>query len=537
MENQNYQTPNDVLRRAMQLVRSRRTFGNLDVTGRLSDTNRGDLGQIVEENWYGYAPNNDAEPDFPEAEVELKVSPYKMTGNGPSAKERLVCNIINYMEEYNRTFETSAFWHKCKRICLLSYEWRSGVPKSELFVDQAVMIDGFPEEDMPIIMRDWEIIIEKIRRGEAHLISEGDTMYLAACTKGATAASSLRDQPFNTERAKQRAYSLKTTYMTRLLRKYIFGEEEDEHIITDTDLLLTSSFEDLVIEKFNDYLGKNTVEIGKRLNMTVYEPDKGFNASVVGRILGITGNHEQAAEFKNANITVKTIVVNSEDMPEQHMSFSVFSFLDIMKEKWEDSEIYDEMVAAKFLFVVFQRDDKSQFPVLRQVFFWNMPYEDVAELRRVFIRTKWAIRHGANLNYKNGTVYNSLPKSSESKVAHVRPHTEYAAYILADGTTIGIPEKYANPLPNGEWMTKQSFWFNKEYICKAIKNFNQSNYGKNDSNNSFKEDGHAFGCCHLYEECSDAKKCLHENQAYAKGCIYGKHLAEGRIFYGKNRNV
>ncbi len=49
--------------------------------------------------------------------------------------------------------------------------------------------------------------------------------------------------------------------------------------------------------------------------------------------------------------------------------------------------------------------------------------------------------------------------------------------------------------------------------------------------------GGAFGCCHLYEQCSDAKKCLHENKLYALGCAYYHNLKAGRIFYGKNRNV
>ena len=53
----------------------------------------------------------------------------------------------------------------------------------------------------------------------------------------------------------------------------------------------------------------------------------------------------------------------------------------------------------------------------------------------------------------------------------------------------------------------------------------------------FKEGSDTFGCCHLYKQCSDAKKCLHENKLYARSCIYGRHLAEGRIFYGKNRNI
>ena len=52
----------------------------------------------------------------------------------------------------------------------------------------------------------------------------------------------------------------------------------------------------------------------------------------------------------------------------------------------------------------------------------------------------------------------------------------------------------------------------------------------------FAEGSDAFGCCSHYKECSDAKKCLHENKLYARNCIYGSHLAQGHIFYGKNRN-
>ncbi|MGN1089494.1 MAG: BRCT domain-containing protein, partial [Huintestinicola sp.] len=46
-----------------------------------------------------------------------------------------------------------------------------------------------------------------------------------------------------------------------------------------------------------------------------------------------------------------------------------------------------------------------------------------------------------------------------------------------------------------------------------------------------------FGCCDLYEKCSDARKCLHDNLFYAKACWYRKNLEKGKIFYGKNKNV
>lgn len=46
-----------------------------------------------------------------------------------------------------------------------------------------------------------------------------------------------------------------------------------------------------------------------------------------------------------------------------------------------------------------------------------------------------------------------------------------------------------------------------------------------------------FGCCSRFNECSDAKKCVHENKLYSKACAYRRNLDAGRIFYGKNKNV
>jgi hypothetical protein len=46
-----------------------------------------------------------------------------------------------------------------------------------------------------------------------------------------------------------------------------------------------------------------------------------------------------------------------------------------------------------------------------------------------------------------------------------------------------------------------------------------------------------FGCCSRYEKCSDMKRCIHPDKLIARGCEYRSHLVDGRIFYGKNRNI
>lgn len=45
-----------------------------------------------------------------------------------------------------------------------------------------------------------------------------------------------------------------------------------------------------------------------------------------------------------------------------------------------------------------------------------------------------------------------------------------------------------------------------------------------------------YDCCSAYMECSDARRCV-KMSASALGCGYRRALSEGRIFYGKNRNV
>ncbi len=49
--------------------------------------------------------------------------------------------------------------------------------------------------------------------------------------------------------------------------------------------------------------------------------------------------------------------------------------------------------------------------------------------------------------------------------------------------------------------------------------------------------GAGFGCCSRYEECSDARKCTQPMKLLSLACQYRKNLEQGRIFYGKNRNI
>lgn len=448
MEGTQYTTKEALLRRALEIKGI--PLRNVDKTGRLQ-TGKGAIGTVIEESWFGYTPNSESEPDFPEAGVELKVTPYIKTSVGIRAKERLVCNIINYMEEYSKTFESSAFYKKCNTMLLMSYQHLFDVPKGDYKIDEAVLF-GFPEEDLIIIEHDWNIIIEKVRAGKAHEISEGDTLYLSACTKGAT-AKSVRRQPFSDIPAKQRAYSLKASYMTQILNKYIFGNEENPKIIKSTSLLKNRTFEEYVIDIVSKYYGKSQEEL--MAHFGIKKKAKSINEILLAKMFDVTGKIAQTEEFKKAGIIPKTIRVEESGKIRESMSFPSFDFIELSKEKeWEESKFYNSLAPVKFMFVIYKKNKNKQY-VFDRVKFWNIPECDLEEAMSVWERTKKVLNEGVKFVRTSNGVKNNLPKKTENRVAHVRPHAKDSEDTLL--------------LPNGERMPKQCFWLNNTYIAEQIK--------------------------------------------------------------------
>ena len=441
-----YNTKEKVLARGLEAIGI--PLKDIDSTNRLK-TGKGAIGNIIEESWFGYKINNESEPDFKEAGVELKVTPYIRNSKGIRAKERLVCNIIDYMEEYQKIFETSSFYHKCRTILLMSYEHIEGVSKGDFTIDKVVLF-GFPEEDLIIIKQDWQKIIEKVRKGKAHEISEGDTLYLGACTKGTTAKTE-RNQPFSLVKAKQRAYSLKQSYMSYILNTYVFGNRNNEHIFKDPIELKNIGFEKYITNRIKPFIGKSQEELKKHFG--VVSNAKNLNEVLLGKMLGIKGRIAYTEEFQKANIIPKTVRVQCNGYVEESMSFPIFKFKEIIQEEWETSEFKNYLEQAKFLFIIFRFNDRNDL-VFDNLMFWNIPESDLEEVKEVWEKTVSTIKNGVKLHTKNNRTYNNLPKQSENRVSHVRPHGKNSSDTLE--------------LPDGRFMTKQCFWLNNTYIRSQI---------------------------------------------------------------------
>ena len=275
-----------------------------DVNNRLeSKKNKGGIGQIIEEGLFQRAVNSRAEADFANLDLELKVTGLKSNAKQTSfsAKERLVLNIIDYMEEYKHIFEESSLWHKNKNILIMFYQWIDEISKGDFPILKSV-IHQFTDADLAVVKQDWQIIIDKIKAGKAHEISESDTMYLAACTKGAN-AKSMRQQPFSDIPAKQRAYSLKSSYMTAYARRILM--DEDIISVFKPEELQSKSVEALLQERFAPYIGRTIYELKKHINLAENK-NKAMYANLISDLLGIKGtNLDDTEEFAKAHIKLK----------------------------------------------------------------------------------------------------------------------------------------------------------------------------------------------------------------------------------------
>lgn len=434
---------------------------------------KGKLGQLVEFLYFGYKPNSNPEPDFPEAGVELKTTPIKRNSKGLVSKERLVFNIIDFEEEYKYTFKESSFWKKNSLLLLLFYLYE----QDKIDIDYLFKIARlwrFPLTDLKIIKDDWNTIVDKIKSGKAHEISEGDTLYLGACTKGSTALKSRRTQPFSNEKAQQRAFSLKSKYLNFIIAKSLKGDyaltklddeylqfldddintfnepksgygnlfDTHEAIIKDVnDYKKGQTFEDVIIEKFSKYYGYSEQELKDKFDLNVNFRAKNKSYVFAKAILGIS--KDKIEEFEKAEIELKTIKLEATGTLKESMSFAQIKYKEIINEEWEESYLFNKLTK-RFLFVIFQKD-KNKVARLKKVTFWTMPTKDLRTAEKFWEHTKTNVQKGD---------YENFWKLKDRNICHVRPKATNSKDLM---TT-----------PQRTLEKKKSYWLNSRYILNQI---------------------------------------------------------------------
>lgn len=421
------------------------------------EANKGGFGQLIEKYLFGMDNNSDSEPDFMPAGIELKVTPYKrIKKNELSAKERLVLNIIDYETEYKNEFRSSHFWYKNNKIQLLWYLWEAGKDKKDLKITHEKLLELAKNEDLKQIEEDWNLIIKKIRDGKAHEISEADTMYLGACSKGANALST-RKQPFSDIPAMQRAFCFKNSYMTQLVRKYIGNYSDVEKVLKNT----TDSFGEFVNSVITKYKGKTQKELMKEFG--IESTAKSINRMLINRMFNVKSELDKTDEFQKANIVPKTIRIEENGRIKECISFPAFEFTDIVEQDWETSDLKEQFETTKYMFFIFKCENGEY--VFKDIKIWNMPEMDIQTwVMDMWKKTYNTIKTGNIVRYiKDGKRKTNFVGSSENRVCHVRPHGRDSK------DTFKLP--VADKLTGATEYTKHCFWINNSYIKEIFNEY------------------------------------------------------------------
>ena len=455
-----YQTKEEIMKVALKILNKsiRQIIKNpndIDVLERkivqYQNKRKGLLGGLVEEYLFNLDVNNKSEADFSIAGVELKTNPLK---NHPTkkyiSKERLVFSMINYETIIHESWENSSFLKKNKVVLIMFYLWlkeKSILDYEFKFVYLLNLVKDISEEDAFQIQKDWEYIVTKIKRGEAHLLSEGDTYYLGACTKAANNRV-VRDQSGFSVPAKPRAFSFKQQYLNYIIQRDLLGHDTNRDSIFKK-VRRIESVEDAFKEVFNPYKGMTDSAIQKSIGCAISKKAKSYKRLLVNKILDVSSN--TIPEFEKANITLKVITLEHTGTLKESLSFPAFDYKDLLTQVWYDkdaesmADFHMLLETKKFFFVVFQKNKDTDDIILRKVQFWNFPMQDIEEAHRVWDKTIACIREGQ---------YNNLPKISSSSIVHVRPHGKNA------NDTIKTPQ--------GTFEVKCSFWLNAKYIQRSL---------------------------------------------------------------------
>lgn len=428
---------------------------------------KGELGVFLEKCFFGYEPNSEQAADFKKIGAELKLTPLNLKKNGSyAAGERLSITNISFNEPIEENFYNSHLWKKIKLILLIHYLRDKSVERINYEIK---FVNYFtpPAEDLKIIIEDYNKINMKIKAGKAHELSESDTLYLGACTKGSTAKKSMRPQFYGDNiLAKKRNFCFKRSYMDYVFNEYILNTKDTyESILNNANELGEVTFDKYIIELINQNIGKTDKQLCTKYSRE-YNNNKSQWIDLSFRMLGIKSN--RAEEFVKAGIVVKSIRIEENGQIRESMSFPAFKFNELIHEEWESSEIYNYFEETRFLFVVFKKKEDCYELLGSQL--WNMPYDDLNSIvKKGWIDVQNRIKSGISFKKIKNKIENNLPKKSDNKIIHIRPHAAKAAYRLNDGYEQGNVGRDANELPNGEWMTTQSFWINNSYILSQLK--------------------------------------------------------------------
>jgi hypothetical protein len=407
---------------------------------------KGKFGNAIEAAHFYYKPNSDAEPDLGWAELKctgLKKIYLKSKKKTPrySAKERLVVCKINYGGQTGierippitkEKFGTSHAKAKLESLLIIFYEYQADVP----VMDLEVVLVGHWEPDadeLRMIAEDWVVIQDYVANGQAHLLGEGLTKILGACTKGGD-GDELVTQANSSVLAKPRAFGLKPAFVTHIFEQLMARDGRKNELKRSNHTHLSGieayragakTFEQFILDKLAPLKGKTIEDICNSMGIIKEFKGKHRHANRLRAVINklMTGDIKKTAEsteeLKKTGIQIKTCRIEPNGSVAEHVSFRNFDFDELAAEdEWTESEFY-EILNSRFLFVFLQDPLNGSSPTLDIATFWSITPSDLEEARKV-----WEIAKQKAKEKK----YDELPGITHNPVSHVRPHDSKKNY-------------------------------------------------------------------------------------------------------------
>lgn len=227
-----------------------------------------------------------------------------------------------------------------------------------------------------------------------------------------------------------------------------------------------TGIEEYLISNLSAYVGEDIDYLKVKFGITK-KTNKNTYVDVAYKMAGVASN--RVDKLSENNILIKTIRLGKDKKIKESMSFPAIKFKEFAEEEWGNSTIYNYFSSKKFLFVIYEEVENG-YKFLGGTF-WKMPSHDLNNI----LKEEWneihnIISNGVSFEIKKDgkTVGNSLPKKSQTKILHLRPKAKESAYFLKDGFTKGNIKRDADELPNGEFMTRQCFWLNNDYVLDIV---------------------------------------------------------------------
>ncbi len=435
----------------------------------LNIKNKGIIGTIIEEYWFGIKPNSSSLPDFDKVGVELKIIPLIQQKTKISVKERTKICSINYKKLILETWDKSHAKKKLNKILFIYYLYDKENIKKSLIkkIDLWELSQGNNEV---IIKHDWINIQNRVKEGYAHKLSESLCKVLAPTRSGSGGYDkngNLKDlviQPIQIYSidALKRSFTLKQSFTNQRWNE-LNKQIRYESIIDSLNIDKFDKFEDAILENINKYEGKSIQELSNIFSLDIKNRSKNQIATIIKKSIGFKSIKSNIKEFEQLGIILKTIKIKrSNNYPFEAISFPSMKLQELILENWENSTFKEYI--NKILFVPVYSDNKKSSldkKYLGKSFFWSPSVEEENTIKKEWEQYKSEVANGqckihlvTVVSKKGFKEVSDLSKESKTSIIHMRPHGRDSNDRDEDGL--------------GNSIVKQSFWLNKGFIQKLL---------------------------------------------------------------------